>query len=174
VVPRVSRRSRISTVPLVAREIGKSIAHPVPDVISPDLDVLFVGINPDPVSGACGHHFANPRNGFWRLPHEAGFTGTQLDRSDEARLVEEGIGVTNLVSRITRSSSELTRDDFERARLALRRKVERWRPRAIIFVGLTAWRATLGKHACIQRWQTVAKEIGFAPTPRARRVHVGE
>jgi double-stranded uracil-DNA glycosylase len=119
----------------------------VPDVVGPSLDVLFVGINPDPISGERRHHFANPRNRFWRLLHEAGFTARRLDPSAEARLIEVGLGVTNLVPRVSRSSSELSPADFSRGRLVLERKVARWRPRAVVLVGMTVWRALTGKRA---------------------------
>jgi TDG/mug DNA glycosylase family protein len=105
------------------------------------LEVLFVGINPDPASADCGHHFANPRNSFWKLLRESGFTERQYAPFEEAQLISAGIGITNLIPRVSRSSSELTASDFERGRRALRRKVARWRPRAIVFVGVTAWRA---------------------------------
>ena len=49
-------------------------ASAVPDVLAPDLAVVFCGINPGRVSAAAAAHFANPRNDFWRLLHEAGFT----------------------------------------------------------------------------------------------------
>ena len=51
--------------------------HPtsdVPDVLAPDLRCVFCGINPGRVSAAAAAHFANPRNDFWRLLHDAGFT----------------------------------------------------------------------------------------------------
>ena len=34
---------------------------------------MFCGINPGRLSAEAGVHFANPRNDFWRLLHEAGF-----------------------------------------------------------------------------------------------------
>ena len=54
----------------------------VPDVLAPDLDGVFCGINPGRVSAAAVAHFANPRNGFWRLLRDAGFT-PRLLRADE-------------------------------------------------------------------------------------------
>ena len=51
----------------------------VPDVLGPGLDVLFCGINPGRFSAAAAAHFANPRNDFWRLLHEAGFTPRLLE-----------------------------------------------------------------------------------------------
>ena len=37
----------------------------VPDVIAPNLRVLFCGINPGLYSAAVGYHFARPGNRFW-------------------------------------------------------------------------------------------------------------
>jgi TDG/mug DNA glycosylase family protein len=113
----------------------------VPDVAADGLRVLFVGINPDPISARVGHHFANPVNRFWRLLHESGFTRRRIQPEEERELLSLGIGVTNLVPRTTHSASELSRADFERGRRALMHKLARWQPRAVIFVGVTAWRA---------------------------------
>ena len=55
----------------------------VPDVLAPGLDVVFCGINPGRVAAAAGAHFANPRNDFWRLLHEGGFTPRLYEPHDE-------------------------------------------------------------------------------------------
>jgi len=46
----------------------------VPDVLASGLRVVFCGINPGRWSDRAAAHFANPRNDFWRLLHDAGFT----------------------------------------------------------------------------------------------------
>ena len=46
----------------------------VPDIIAPNLDVLFCGINPSVYSAVVGHHFARPGNRFWPTLHTSGFT----------------------------------------------------------------------------------------------------
>ena len=51
----------------------------VPDVLGPELEVVFCGINPGRFSAEAAAHFANPRNDFWRLLHEAGFTPRLYD-----------------------------------------------------------------------------------------------
>ncbi|MEZ5100194.1 MAG: mismatch-specific DNA-glycosylase, partial [Thermoleophilia bacterium] len=58
----------------------------VPDVLAPGLAAILCGINPGRVSAAAGHHFANPRNDFWRLLHDAGLTPRLLDPSEESLL----------------------------------------------------------------------------------------
>ena len=61
----------------------------VPDVLAPGLDVVFCGINPGRVSAAAGAHFANPRNDFWRLLHDAGFTPRLLRPDEQFELPKE-------------------------------------------------------------------------------------
>jgi TDG/mug DNA glycosylase family protein len=117
------------------------VTGPVPDVIAPGLDALFVGINPGFASARAGHHFANPANPFWRLLHESGLADGRLAPAEERALLDQGLGITNLVARATAGVADLTRDDLERGRQALVRKIRRYRPRAVVFVGLTAYAA---------------------------------
>ncbi|MGZ8611889.1 MAG: mismatch-specific DNA-glycosylase, partial [Actinomycetota bacterium] len=79
----------------------------VPDVLAPDLDVVFVGINPGLWSGAVGHHFARPGNRFWKALHGSGFTDRLLSPSEEAELLGSGVGLTNLVTRATATAEEI-------------------------------------------------------------------
>ncbi len=55
-------------------DLADAVNRTLDDVIAPNLDVLFVGINPGLWSGATGHHFARPGNRFWRAIQLAGFT----------------------------------------------------------------------------------------------------
>ncbi len=68
---------------------------PVPDVLAPDLDVLFCGINPSLMSAARRHHFARPGNRFWPALHLAGLTPRLLtpdeDRQPRAADIAEGL-----------------------------------------------------------------------------------
>jgi double-stranded uracil-DNA glycosylase len=114
---------------------------PVPDVIAPGLDVLFVGINPGFASARARSHFANPANPFWRLLHASGFVDRSLGPGEQRELLKHGLGITNLVPRATAGVADLMREDLERGREALARKVRRYRPKAVVFVGLTAYAA---------------------------------
>jgi double-stranded uracil-DNA glycosylase len=112
----------------------------VADVIAPGLDVLFCGINPGRWSGAVGHHFAHPGNRFWKAIYLAGFTAELLDPAREGRLLDMGLGVTNLVARTTATAAEVSPDELRRGAASLRRKVARHQPRAVAFLGLGAYR----------------------------------
>ena len=54
-------------------QVADAYGTTIPDVIAPDLRVLFVGINPGLYSGATGHHFARPGNRFWKALHDGVF-----------------------------------------------------------------------------------------------------
>ncbi len=103
---------------------------------------MFCGINPGRASAAAHAHFANPRNDFWRLLHDAGFTPRLLEPAEQHDLLTLGYGVTNAAYRTTPGSGDLRRPDFDTARLE--RFAIELRPRAIAFVGKEAYRGAFG------------------------------
>ncbi len=111
------------------------------DVVCERPRILFVGINPSLRSAAAGHHFASPGNPFWRLLHAAGLTPVQLAPDEDQRLADFRLALTNLCPRGTRSAAELARDEMERGRAALRRKIHRLAPEVVAFVGLTLYQS---------------------------------
>lgn len=106
--------------------------------------LLLVGINPGRRSGEVGHHFAGNGNPFWRLLHASGLTPAPLTYAEDRRLAEFGIALTNLCPRTTRTAAELTRDELTRGRAALARKIARWRPAVVAFVGVSLYRFYFG------------------------------
>ena len=115
-------------------------AKPLPDVIAPDLDVLFCGINPSLMSAERGHHFARPGNRFWPALHRAGLTPRLFTPEEDRELPRHGLGVTNLVDRPTRAAAELTREELRAGAAALTELVSAYRPRVLAVLGITAWR----------------------------------
>ena len=122
-------------------EIAAAVSSSVPDVIAPGLAVLFCGINPGLYSGATGHHFARPGNRFWPTLQAAGFTERLVRPWEERRLLEYGLGITNLVARATATAAELGPDELRAGRATLERKVRRYRPRAVAVLGVGAYRS---------------------------------
>jgi TDG/mug DNA glycosylase family protein len=109
------------------------------DVVVERPRLLLVGINPGLRSGARGHHFAGNGNPFWRLLHAARLTPVLLDFVEDQRLAEFGIALTNLCPRTTRTAAELTRAEIDRGRATLARKIARWKPAIVGFVGVTLY-----------------------------------
>ncbi len=120
------------------------MGKPLPDVVAPDLDVLFCGINPSLLSAARGHHFARPGNRFWPALHLAGLTPRRLTPEEDRELPRYGLGVTNLAARPTRTAAELTAEELREGAAALADLVERYRPRVVAVLGITAWRLATG------------------------------
>ena len=117
----------------------------VPDVIAPDLRVLFCGINPGLYSGAVGHHFARPGNRFWKVLAGAGLTDRVLAPEEERELLAVGIGITNLVARATAGAAELSAEELRAGAQTLAIKASRWRPAWVAFVCLGAYRDAFGR-----------------------------
>jgi len=128
-------------------QISDAAGRKVPDLIGPDLLVLFCGINPGLYSAATGHHFARPGNRFWPALHRAGFTDRLLAAWEERQLLERGYGITNLVARSTASAAELGPEELEAGRERLLRKVRRYHPRWVAILGIGAFRTAFGQRA---------------------------
>jgi G:T/U-mismatch repair DNA glycosylase/8-oxo-dGTP pyrophosphatase MutT (NUDIX family) len=118
--------------------VAESTASSVPNVLAPGLTCIFCGINPGRVSAAAAAHFANPRNDFWRLLHDAGFTPRLYDPQEQFSLLDLGLGVTNAAYRTTPGSGDLRRGDFDQAEFEAR--ISAVAPRAVAFVGKEAYR----------------------------------
>jgi double-stranded uracil-DNA glycosylase len=92
------------------------------------------------VSAAAAAHFANPRNDFWRLLHDAGFTSRLVAPSEQFEVLRYGIGLTNAAYRTTPGSGDLRANDFAGSSERLERLALELEPRAIGFVGKEAYR----------------------------------
>src|SRR4051812_27681868 len=68
----------------------------LPDLLAPDLALLFVGYNPSVHSARRGHYYAGPGNQFWRLLALAGLTPRIFTPDEDHELLALGIGITDL------------------------------------------------------------------------------
>jgi TDG/mug DNA glycosylase family protein len=143
----------------------------VHDVTGPSLLVLFCGINPGLYSAAVGHHFARPGNRFWRALHGSGFTPELLGPFEERALLDDRIGVTNLVERATAGADELASDELRHGAARLAAKVRRLRPRYLAVLGVSAYRVAFGQpKASIGRQDDSigATRVWVLPNPSGR------
>ncbi len=134
-----SAEYKLSRKPTSA-EIQAAIGKTIPDIIAPDLQVLFCGINPSLYSAAVGHHFARPGNRFWRSLHLAGFTEQLLTPFADRDLLQFGYGLTNIVDRSTARADQLTADELVIGQRQLVNKVQHYRPRFLAVLGISAYR----------------------------------
>ncbi|RKP05394.1 uracil-DNA glycosylase-like protein, partial [Thamnocephalis sphaerospora] len=109
---------------------------PVADHLAYGMRVLFVGINPGINSSTNQHHYANPANAFWPCVNMSGLVHEQVTHLDDSRLPRDfRLGLTNLVARPSRSSSELRAAEYRAGRDILNAKIRYWRPLVVCFVG---------------------------------------
>ena len=151
--------------------LTREVASAVPDVLAPALKVVFCGINPGRVSAAAGAHFANPRNDFWRLLHDAGFTPRLLVPAEQFEVVHFGLGLTNATHRTTRGSGDLRRTDFKESASRLEALAEELRPRWIAFVGKEAYRGAFGKRAAFGEQERRLGETRLFVLPSTSRAN---
>ena len=119
----------------------------LPDLLAPGLRLVFVGLNPSEYSAREGHYFANPRNRFWPAFNRSTLLPPDLGRgctpADDSRLLEHGVGFTDVVKRATPQGSALKAADYRQWAPVLREKLLQCQPQLVCFHGLMAYKAYL-------------------------------
>lgn len=155
-------------------ELAAAINKTVPDVIKPDLKVLFCGINPGLYTAAIGHHFGRPGNRFWRALYESGFTPRLFDPSEENELLDIGYGITNLVFRATLSADEVSKSEILSGAEVLKQKVLKYQPKWLAVVGIQAYRIAFNQPKAIigkQKEKNRSTRIWVLPNPSGSNAH---
>ena len=132
----------------------------LPDYLKEGLDIVLVGLNPSLRSVEVGHYFATTRNRFWRAINRSGLLAEQLDTNTDYKMIEHGIGLTDIVKRPTGGASDLRAADYREWAPVLREKLERYEPLIICFHGAVAYRNYL-RHAEGIRVSSI--ELGLQP-----------
>ncbi|GAA4736958.1 G/U mismatch-specific DNA glycosylase [Nocardioides endophyticus] len=152
----------------------------VPDLIGPDLRLLFVGINPGLWTAATQTHFAHPVNRFYPALLEAGIVTTPISPSagmtdeDRGRLRARGIGITNIVRRATARASELTDEELRAGGVELAATVRRTAPKVVAIAGITAYRTAFGRRKAVPGRQPdpfEGAELWIVPNPSGLNAH---
>jgi TDG/mug DNA glycosylase family protein len=79
--------------------------------------------------------------------YESGLVGEPIGWADDARTLEWGIGLTNMVDRASASVSDLSLDELRAGAKRLRTKLERYAPRVVCFNGKRIYEVFAGR-AC--------------------------
>jgi TDG/mug DNA glycosylase family protein len=107
----------------------------LPDHLRKGMKLVIVGCNPSESSVRVGHYYSGRNNQFWPILYDAGVIPEPLEYRDDKRIIEFGIGLTDLVKRPTKGIEDLTREDFAEGRIVLSQKLEEFGPRVIAFNG---------------------------------------
>jgi double-stranded uracil-DNA glycosylase len=155
-------------------ELEDARGRTIPDVLGPDLDAVFVGINPGLWSGAVGHHFARPGNRFWKALRGSGFTDRLLSPFEDASLLEWKLGLTNLVARTTARADELSADEIRRGARELEERLAPLRPRLVAVLGIGAYRTGFGRRDAAlgpQEQDLGGSRLWVLPNPSGLNAH---
>jgi double-stranded uracil-DNA glycosylase len=155
-------------------QIRAAYNHKLPDIIAPNLRVLFSGINPSLYSAAVGHHFARPGNRFWKSLHGAGFTDRLLHPSEDRSLLDLGYGLTNLAERATARADELELEDLRQGHASLSEKLKLYRPQCLAVLGISAYRTAFDRPKSVMGLQPEKiheTEIWVLPNPSGLNAH---
>jgi TDG/mug DNA glycosylase family protein len=118
--------------------------HCLPDYLQPGLKVVLVGFNPGERSARIGHYYAGRGNQFWNFLYESGLIGHKLRPEEDYRVLEFGLGLTDVVKRWSRSSSSLRAIDYYKGAPQLLAKLRGMRPRVVAFNGKVAYEKVIG------------------------------
>lgn len=170
-----SKRERIRGPNAYAPPEVYAHLRPLPDILAPNLLILFIGLNPGIQTSHSGHAYAHPSNLFWKLLHWSRLTPVRCQPEEDRTLPARfGLGNTNIVSRPTRNGAELSKAEMDAGVAALEDKIRRYRPEVACVVGKGIWESVWRtRHARNLRksdnfaygWQHESENMGVvAPT----------
>ncbi|KAG5451649.1 G/T mismatch-specific thymine DNA glycosylase [Clonorchis sinensis] len=116
----------------------------LPDHLKEGLDIVIVGINPSLASASVGHHYAGPGNHFWTCISQAGLVPEMVTCYDDERMLDYGIGFTNVCTRPTKGAAELTRKEMKAGAAIMLEKMRKYRPKIAVFNGKGIYEAYVG------------------------------
>ncbi|KAG7521875.1 hypothetical protein JOB18_008774 [Solea senegalensis] len=141
--------------------VAEVMARTLPDVITFNLDILIIGINPGLMSAYKGHHYPNPGNHFWKCLFLAGLTDEQLSYMHDQSLPENySIGFTNMVERTTPGSKDLSSKEIREGGRQLLEKLKKYKPLIAAFNGKGIYEIF-----CKETFGVKAKNLEFGLQP---------
>ena len=140
----------------------------LPDVLAPDLRIVFCGTAAGTESARRRCYYAHPQNKFWRALHEVGLTDRQLDCSEFTLLPQFAIGLTDIAKTASGMDKALPIDALGRAPCAeMQAKIRACAPAILAFTSLTAGRRFLRRAAGFgEQQETIGTtRIWLLPSP---------
>ena len=122
----------------------------VPDLLAPDLRLVFCGTAPSKASAAAKAYYAKPGNKFWPTLHAVGITPRRFAPQEYPALLALGIGLTDLCKVHSGVDAQLPEDAFDTAAFA--RKLKKYRPKVVAFTSKNAAQNYFG-HAVDYGWR---------------------
>lgn len=148
-----------------------NILSVLPDVLQPELRVVFCGTAASNVSARLGAYYANRGNRFWPTLHRIDLTPHRLNPQDFRTVTRYGLGLTDLAKHESGVDSALSAAAFDVA--AFIAKIRRCQPAAVAFTSKKAGWAWAGGPVDYGRQpETIGESVVFvlpSPSGAARR-----
>jgi TDG/mug DNA glycosylase family protein len=120
----------------------------LPDLLAPDLNVVFCGTAPGTVSAQRKQYYAHPQNKFWRALYASGLTPRLLEPSEYENLLSFRIGLTDIAKHVSGMDNQLPRGSLGKEAIAdLRARIAKYQPKILAFTSLTGGRKLAGADA---------------------------
>lgn len=108
----------------------------VPDLLAPQLKLVFCGTAPSRASVAAAAYYAKPGNRFWPTLHAVGITPHRYSPHEYPQLLTRGIGLTDLCKIHSGVDADLPDDAFDV--IAFEKKMRHYQPHMIAFTSKNA------------------------------------
>jgi TDG/mug DNA glycosylase family protein len=141
----------------------------LPDYLASGLRVVFCGTAVGTRSAAVGGYYAGPGNEFWGTLHQVGLIPEPLGPHLSHRVIEFGIGLTDLAKDVAASSNRGLESSYDV--LEFTAKMEQHKPKWIAFHGKDAAKpvsAALGHGQSVslgkQDWEVASSKVFVVPS----------
>jgi TDG/mug DNA glycosylase family protein len=108
----------------------------LPDYLEEGLGVVFCGTAVATASAKERHYYSGPGNQFWSLLHQSKLTPVPLTPADDHRVLEYGLGLTDLAKHVAASEDRGLGVHYDVA--GFLQRIERYAPRWVAFNGKMA------------------------------------
>lgn len=115
----------------------------LPDVLKPGLKIVFCGTAVGNKSARRKAYYADPNNQFWPVLRRIGLTPRQLLPEEFPKLLDYGIGLTDLVKISSGSDNVFRSEDFDTP--GFKEKINKFSPKVLAFNGKKAGAVFLGR-----------------------------
>ena len=113
----------------------------LPDILEPELDIVFCRTAVGAESARRGHYYAHHGNSFWETLSAVRLTPEQLSSDRDRELLRLGIGLTDVAQRKAGMDNEVEAEDFDVEGFTSR--IETNAPRVVCFNGKKAAKIVL-------------------------------
>jgi TDG/mug DNA glycosylase family protein len=152
----------------------------LPDLLGPQVRLLFVGINPGLLTVAVQSHFGRRGNRFYPALYRAGIIDHVIDAAegfdpaDVEHLHQRGVGITNLVREATARADEIEPAALIAGGQDLLARVDRIKPVVVAVLGISAYRIAFDQRRAVvgrQPGDLGGAQLWVVPNPSGLNAH---